>query len=60
VNAARDTTPSGSTHCCQASHSAPHHLTLVYHLTQSNDITGDQAPRTQMYAEDTFLTIAKD
>lgn len=35
-------------------------FSLVYHLTQTNDITGDQAPRTQTYAEDTFLTIPKD
>lgn len=33
-------------------------LTLVYRLTQTNTIPGDQAPRTpQPYADDTFLTI---
>ncbi len=34
-------------------------LTLVYRLTQANTIPGDQAPRTDRYADDTFLTIAK-
>jgi hypothetical protein len=32
-------------------------LTLVYRLTQTNVIGGDQAPRTTSYAEDSFLTI---
>jgi hypothetical protein len=35
-------------------------LTLVYRLTQTNTISGDQAPREQTYAQDVFLTIPRD